>query len=868
MLINYQLNLHYNLSSLTEIIPTNNIEIDNYLDTIVQIIFYSSRCNIPKAHFVPHIKPYWTSEVKKAHKNARQKRKIWVNEGKPRGMVFEAYKNYKTAKSEFRSTQQKAIYDHENNTFAELNNAAEHDIRLFWRLFKETKGKKSNICYKLKYNNVEARDPQTIAYLFSDYFKMLYSSVNAQTNSNYSEDTQTVSETVDVEDIIQAVKTLKKKKAPGIDKIQNEHIIYGGRTLYMCICNLYNAIIRVNYIPGVWKTGLLIPIYKGNPKAKDDPDSYRAVSLLPTLYKLFEKIIDEKIRVFLTSNQIQFPSKQQQGFQKQLSSITVSFNLHEAIYNTLELNKVAYIALLDLKKAFDSVSHNLLFQKLEQLNIPKWIIKIIAEAYTNIKSIVFINGIRSNPFYIRNGVRQGGVLSSLLFLIFIDSLLKELETSSLGTAICDINAGNPTLADDISLIAMTPVNLQKMIEIAQNYVKKWLLQISHSKSFVMMMTASKRNAPQHFTWKINSQPLKVVNVARHVGILMSSNLKPDIAIADACQRGRAAFHSTFGFASKTQISINPSSSLKLYRSVVQPAFLYGCEMWHNMTQTKMKEIEVFHHFCLKKIQYLPTNTRSAMCQSLLGVGSLVGEIDKRKLLFFHKITNLPDTSLTKKIFLRRLFLYFQRQHSLCQSVQMGFIPDLYKILSKYRLLKFLDDYMQNIPLPTKFCWKRIIRGSIHQHESKQMQDLMQADPDFSRYKQIYTNAGLYHLWKIPTTISELRVIHFSIKCITLVPQRMNQVCCYCNYQFTDLLLHIVTSCQLTLHIRNVFLEFIVDHYTPTFSVYVTSLDNEDFLQFLLGKTSKETETLNDDEYKILMMLSANFIISCSKQFYG
>ena len=97
------------------------------------------------------------------------------------------------------------------------------------------------------------------------------------------------------------------------------------------------------------------------------------------------------------------------------------------------------------------------------------------------------------------------------------------------------------------------------------------------------------------------------------------------------------------------------------------------------------------------------------------------------------------------------------------------------------------------------------------------------------------------------------MIHFSIKCITLIPQRIDQVCCYCNYQFTDLLLHIVTSCQLTLHIRDVFLEFVVDHYTPTFSVYVTSLDNDVFLQFLLGKTSKETEARNDDEYKILMM---------------
>lgn len=127
-----------------------------------------------------------------------------------------------------------------------------------------------------------------------------------------------ISETVDIADIIQAVKTLKKKKTPGIDKVQNEHIIYGGRTLYICICNLFNAIIRVNYIPVVWKTGLLIPIYKGNPKAKDDPDSYRAVSLLPALYKLFEKIINEKIHVFLTSNQIHFLRNNSKDFRNSL----------------------------------------------------------------------------------------------------------------------------------------------------------------------------------------------------------------------------------------------------------------------------------------------------------------------------------------------------------------------------------------------------------------------------------------------------------------------------------------------------------------------------------------------------------------------
>ena len=57
-------------------------------------------------------------------------------------------------------------------------------------------------------------------------------------------------------------------------------------------------------------------------------------------------------------------------------------------------------------------------------------------------------------------------------------------------------------------------------------------------------------------------------------------------------------------------------------------------MWHNMSMSALQSAEVFHHYCLNKIQFLPKNTRSAMCQTLLGVGSLLSEIDKRKLMFF------------------------------------------------------------------------------------------------------------------------------------------------------------------------------------------------------------------------------------------
>ena len=118
----------------------------------------------------------------------------------------------------------------------------------------------------------------------------------------------------------------------------------------------------------------------------------------------------------------------------------------------------------------------MLFQKLDNVNIPKQISKIIR--HKGMKSIVMINGVQSKPFEIKNGVRQEGVLSSLLFLTFIDGLLKELEQRGLGAVVCDLETGNPTLADDLTLITMTPVHLQKMLLIVGRYVNKWLLRVS------------------------------------------------------------------------------------------------------------------------------------------------------------------------------------------------------------------------------------------------------------------------------------------------------------------------------------------------------------------------------------------------------
>ena len=88
-----------------------------------------------------------------------------------------------------------------------------------------------------------------------------------------------------------------------------------------------------------------------------------------------------------------------------------------------------------------------------------------------------------------------------------------------------------------------------------------------------------------------------------------------------------------------------------------------------------------------------------------------------------------------------------------------------------------------------------------------------------------------------------------------------------NINSVTVFLHIVTSCKVTLEMRNTFLEYIVDNFTPQFSIYVTDLEHEELLCFLLGRKSPQTQCLDTDEYNRLIMVSANYIVACCKQFY-
>lgn len=116
--------------------------------------------------------------MKVAHTKEREKRKIWVENGSPRGMLHKAYADYKRAKREFRNIQAIENERYVQETYDDLNTAAECDLRLFWKDMKRQKPKKEKPCVEITFNDSVHQTPESVCDAFAEYYYELYTVSN------------------------------------------------------------------------------------------------------------------------------------------------------------------------------------------------------------------------------------------------------------------------------------------------------------------------------------------------------------------------------------------------------------------------------------------------------------------------------------------------------------------------------------------------------------------------------------------------------------------------------------------------------------------------------------------------------------------
>ncbi|PJE77768.1 hypothetical protein CI610_03305 [invertebrate metagenome] len=514
-----------------------------------------------------------------------------------------------------------------------------------------------------------------------------------------------------------------------------------------------------------------------------------------------------------------------------------------------------FVAFLDIKKAFDTVWHTGLFRKLTNVGITGHLLNTIREAYKGMSSAVTWQGMTSHWFPVESGVRQGGVLSTFLYQTFIDNLLDYLSKSKHGAVIDRVPSGNPTLADDITLISTSPRSLQHLLNICQEYSMKWKFEFSDTKCKVLVIGNYIPRNPNE-TWTLGHHTLDISHSQTHLGTVFSSKLSNTERITNACDKGRITLHSIVGVAPSLS-AISPVVKTSLYKKVVLPSILYGCEHWTNLTVTEISKIACFQHYAVKLILGLPRRTRSDIAESILGLFRISAEVDRRKLLFLQKMIAMDQSYLPKQIFTIRLHLYISVLPN-TPANHKGYFPDIVKVLRKYNLLYYLETYLRSYIFPTKSQWKRIVKSTIRSYENSALKERMANDNDFSFFQKIHCSYDLYSLWHAAESPSDMQNIYYICSVLALPSGLADEQCPLCTMSHDVAVIHLCADCIVNIALKQSFMEDILITFGPTVFHFIERMDATAFTRTILGANTG-IPFIDDTDYEQFLMKSVRFV---------
>ena len=484
-----------------------------------------------------------------------------------------------------------AILRHcEKQYFTELLEINKGSMKETWKILngiinKKSKGKQISTEFNGDESNITG--DKTIANGFNNFFVNIGPSLAKRIpKCKDSLFTQFLPDTVEdtmflrpvtEEEIMQHVKNAKNKKSKDHDQFDmclvKKIIPYIVKPLaHICNTSLKNGI-----FPDRMKIARVIPLFK-NGDVKEF-SNYRPVSILPQFSKILERVFHNRLMSFINDKQIL--NNSQFGFRNNMSTALAIIELVEEITTAIDEGKTTVGVFIDLKKAFDTVDHNILVKKLEHYGIRGLANNWVCSYLENRRQYVCINDSNSECLDVKCGVPQGSILGPALFILYVNDM-------------CNVSKSLKYIlfADDTNLFyaGKDLDEVCKIISRELNILHIWFQvnKLSLNVAKTNFMIFGNKRFEENYMISINGMNINRVYVTKFLGVHIDSKLNWNEHISVI----KTKVAKNIAIMNRVKHCLISSALYSLYCTLILPYLNYCCEIWGNTYKSRIHPLYI------------------------------------------------------------------------------------------------------------------------------------------------------------------------------------------------------------------------------------------------------------------------------------
>lgn len=443
-------------------------------------------------------------------------------------------------------------------------------------------------------NGMWARSDQEKADTFASHLAQVFTPYPPEDSADLAEVSEDQTEypaiKFTLKEVRSMIKAINPKKAPGFDLVTGKMIKELPEKGVRYFTYIANAIMRIGYFPEKWKLAQITMIVKPG-KNNTLVESYRPISLLPSLSKLFEKLLLKKMEPVLQANNVipdhQFGCRQKHSTVEQVHRVVAE------VQQALDKKKYCSAIFLDVAQAFDKVWHEGLLQKIHQ-NLPLFY-KILKSYLSDRKFKVNYQSATTPPHAIKSGVPQGSVLGAVLYQIFTFDLPLSSEVK-LATYVDDTamlsTHSNPNTASRV---------LQDHLNNIQQWLKTWRIKVNESKSAHITFTLKKKVCPSIY---LNGVQIPRVDEIKYLGIHLDKKLIWKKHIEAKCKQLKIK-SAKLNWLMGRRSNLSLESKVLLYKAILKPIWTYGVTLWGCASASNIVPVQRLQSKILRNLTNAP-----------------------------------------------------------------------------------------------------------------------------------------------------------------------------------------------------------------------------------------------------------------------